>query len=402
MSRLARIALAAVVAAPVAAAIATTGLARYALSAGDLGLALRLDPLSAEARTAKAGALIEAEDLRGAERLALASIDRSPLNPDAAAILGYVRSARGGGGEAAPFMAASARMAWGNETAQLWMLGKAVASQRVEEAVLRSDALLRQRSHREELFPFLRGLTRTPAALPPLARRLAKRPKWRFDYMQLLTALTPDTYEAHWALLAEMEKTPAPPTAAEVSAYVSRLADAGYYEEARAAWIRFSERITDTGFILDGGFRGLGGAAQNSPFEWTRETLPAISIGLQPPPGGGGTALHITSDGRPSGPALAQTILLPPGSYTVTTEALEMRADSLRSVQWQLKCLGGGGTATVSATESQSASGNWQKLRSRVQVSAACPAQRLELRVDHDSPRDLDLWLRSVRIDPLS
>lgn len=395
----AKIAVATLVAAPVAAAAVGSGLARHALDAGDADAALRWNPLFSDARTSKASKLLGAGDLPGSERLALEAIDRSPLNPDAAAILGYARGLHSGAEAATPFMAASTGMAWGNETAQLWMLGRAVASKRYEEAVVRTDALLRQRLHREELFPFLRGLTGSPAALPPIARSLARRPKWRMDYMQLLTALTPDAYEAHWALLEEMEKSSAPATTAEVSAYVSRLAEAELFYEARAAWIRFSGRKPDSEHVLDGNFGGLSGSGGNSPFEWTVEKLTGLSIGVQPSPGpSGGSALHITSDGRPSGPALTQTIVLPPGNYRLTMEAREGQADSLRSVGWRLVCVGGKGTAQVSAPIASAADRDWQRIGNAVQVPADCPAQRLELHVNHDSPRDLDLWLRSVRI----
>ena len=395
----ANIALASLVAAPVAAAVIGSGLARHALDAGDLDSALRLNPLFADARTSKASSLLDKGDLQGSERLALESIDRSPLNPDAAAILGYAKGVRSGAEAATPFMAASTDMAWGNETAQLWMLGRAAASKRYEEAVVRTDALLRQRLHREELFAFLRGLTGSPAALPPLARSLARRPKWRMDYMQLLTALSPDAYEPHWRLLQEMEKTSAPPTSAEVSAYVSRLAADEFFNEARAAWIRFSHRGTDGDLVQDGDFKGVGGTGGTSPFEWTVERLAGLSIGLHLPPGPkNAPALHVTSDGSPSGTALTQTIVLPPGNYLLTMEAREVQADSLRSVGWQLVCIGGNGPAQVSASPPSGSDRDWQRISSGVRIPEGCPAQRLELRVDHDSPRDLDLWLRSVRI----
>jgi hypothetical protein len=217
--------------------------------------------------------------------------------------------------------------------------------------------------------------------------------------MQLLTALSPDAYEPHWRLLVEMEKTSAPPTSAEVSAYVSRLAEAEFFYEARAAWIRFSHRGTDSAFVQNGDFSGVGGTGGTSPFEWTVQRLPGLSMGLQPPPGPKNTpALHVTSDGSPSGTALTQTIVLPPGNYLLTMESREVQADSLRSLSWQLICLGGKGAAQVSAPPPPRTDRDWQRISSGVRIPEGCPAQRLELRVNHDSPRDLDLWLRSVRI----
>src|SRR3712207_6914253 len=52
------------------------------------------------------------------------------------------------------------------------------------------------RSNRDELFTFLRQLTLQPGAVAPLARRLAHRPRWRADYMERLTGLSPDTFRS--------------------------------------------------------------------------------------------------------------------------------------------------------------------------------------------------------------
>jgi tetratricopeptide (TPR) repeat protein len=397
---IARAAVATIVAAFVAAAVIGSGLSRDALDAGDPDAALRLNPLSAEARSTKAAYLLGESEYAQAEKLAAASIDRSPLNAEAAAILGYISGLRAKPARAHELMAIAAAMSWDSEPAQLWMLRAETAAFNFNQAVLRTDALLRQRLRREELFIFLRGLAAYPDALGPLAHRLALRPKWRWDYLEALAGLSPGGFAAHEALLTALKRTPAPPTADEINAYISRLVSEGLYRQARDAGIRLAGRSGNAELVNDPQFRRLNPPGQGSPFEWAKTKIPGVSLQLESSGRTGNvSALRVTAEGRPAGPALEQIIVLPPGSYLLVTASKEAEQGSLKSIHWQLTCLGGNGALPVLSRPPSQLADGWRRLEKMVTIpSSACPAQRLELRLDHDEGRDLDAWIRSVDI----
>jgi hypothetical protein len=278
------------------------------------------------------------------------------------------------------------------------MIGRAFDEDRLEEAVIRSDALLRQRRGRAGIFSFLRGLSSEPAALDAIAARLAAQPRWRQDFLTQLAGLGPDHYAGHEQILSRLRRSAAPPTEDEVDAYLSRLVGEHRYSDARAAWTRLGGREAADGMVSYGRFERLAGSDGRSPFAWTIHRIPGLSIG-----GGGGEGLRIGSEGRPSGLALEQVLVLAPGTYLLTTEAREARQGSLASLHWQLTCLSGNSRPQIELRAPLAPERGLQRIEAVVTIPhVACPAQRLGLRIDHDEARDLDLWLRSVAMQRLN
>lgn len=401
--RVARLALATVAALAVAAAALIFGLTQHALILNDAATAARLNPISSEALSeGAASAVAKGDDLR-AEALARAAIETSPFNPIAFSSLAFVRERQQRDQDVAALMTAAARLSWADEAAQLWMIGRAVEGDKLEEAVLRTDALLRQRRIREALFSFLRGLMTEKRALRPIAERLATRPRWRQDFLTQLAQLSPAGYEAHEQLLVGLKKTAAPPTRGEVNAYIARLFNERRYAEGRTAWVRLAGRAGGDSLVSDPSFRRLAAPADASPFGWTLHSVPGTSLGPHASrgsdePGG----LHIGAEGRPSGRALEQALVLPPGVYRLIVEAHEMKEGSLPSLRWDISCLGGDGRAAISMPPS-TGQAEAQRIEYAIQVPAlACPAQRLELHIDHDAAPDLEAWIRQVDIQPAS
>ena len=397
-------------AATTAAAIAVSatailfGLTQHVLIRSDAATAVRLNPLSSEALSEEAASALIKGDQARAEALAHAAIRTTPLTPLAFSTLAFVRKAQGRDREVATLMATAARLSWANEAAQLWMIGRAFDEDRFDEAVIRSDALLRQRRIREAMFSFLRGLSTEPAALDAIAERLAAEPRWRQDFLTQLAELSPETYAGHEQLLLRLKRSAAPPTRDEVNAYVWRLVRDQRYTDARAAWTRLNDRGANSGSVGDGSFERLGTSERPSPFEWTVTPVPGLSLRAPPRSASGGTeGLHIAAEGRPSGRALEQVVILAPGTYHLATEAREAKERSLQSLRWEMTCLGGSGRVEIQSGASPKPDRSWQRIDQVVRIPPlACPAQRLELRIDHDAASDLDAAVRSIAIRKLS
>ena len=220
--------------------------------------------------------------------------------------------------------------------------------------------------------------------------------------MEDLAALPPEAFAAHEALLGELRETSAPPTSAEVNAYVSRLASAGLYGQARSAWINLSRGSSD--LIGDGQFQHLSGAGEGSPFGWNVNPIPGTTLRRESSARlGNVAALHLTADGRPSGQVLEQMLVLAPGTYLLVIVGSELQPGSLESLEWGLTCIGGNGEVQASRREPSESSGSWRRIERQIVVPpSTCPAQRLQLSVDHYSARDLDAWLSSVEVRRLN
>jgi O-antigen ligase len=400
MPRIIRLATASAAGLALTGAILVHAFTQSALIRGDTATALALSPLSSEARAEAAVVAVRRGDLGRAERLSRAAIAASPATPLAVSTLGFVRGSEGRAGEAGELMLAAARLSWADEAAQLWMLGKATETNKLEEVILRADAMLRQRRRRDELFFFLRGLSKDPAALAPLAARLATKPRWRGDFLAGLAQLTPETYAAHEQLLTQLKRSSAPPAPDEINAYISRLVREERYAQGHAAWARLADRAASDGLVGDGRFQRVNGGGQGSPFEWTANPVAGLSLRTESSTAGGNEAgLRITAEGRPSAQALEQIVVLAPGTYLLAAEAGEAEEGSLQSLHWELTCLGGNGRPEISSLTPARTERAWQRIEQVVTIpSLGCRAQRLSLRIDHDSARDLDARIGSISI----
>lgn len=371
-------------------------LAQEASLAGDYAAAARRFPLFSEPLAEQATARLAEREFAEAEVLARRSIAMSPLNSNAAAVLAQVRQEQGRAEEAGDLMAIAAAMSWANEPAQLSVLAKDDAARDFERAVLRTDALLRQRFRREEMFVYLRELSLESRAVKPIAAHLAMRPKWRRDFLEGLSGLTPGTEAAHERLLMMLKQTGAPPDEAEINAFVSRLVAEKRFAGARAAWLRLAGRAPGGAILNDGSFRDLNSAA--SPFQWTINPKLSSSVRVT---SDGALGLHIEAEGRPREDIIEQVVSVGPGSYAIITEAREGAAGSLESLRWHVSCAGGEAEVETSSPTRSSDAQGWTRLEQVVNVPD-CPAQRIALRLDHDRFGRMDAWLKQVFMRRLS
>jgi hypothetical protein len=399
-----RAVLATLTALPVAAAIIAFGLGQEALNRADTATSIALNPLSPEAWSARAAELLAAGKRGDAARHAVKSVERSPLNPEAGEILGYVAETRGNPASATAFMAVAAAMGWGNETAQLWLIEAETRTLKFRPALLRTDALLRQRKRRDELFGFLRDLTLRDDTLAAMAGRLALRPKWRKDFLHRLAGLTPQGFDGHERLLLELAKTAAPPMPDEINPFLSRLVSEGFYPNAYLAWRRLARDRESGTLIGDGLFTRLNRPGTGSPFEWKILPTPGLTLQVESSSRIGNVrALHIAAEGRPSGPVLEQVLVLAPGTYLLSATWYATQRDSLQSLDWRLECLPTGSRLRMNDRATFAAADEWQLLERVVTIPpSGCGAQRLQLAVDHDESRDLDAWIHHVDLQRIN
>lgn len=380
-------------------AIAVTSLGDRARLGEHWTLAAAVDPLSARSAAAAAAGQLSEDNLAGAERWALRAVAASPIQAAGPAALGLVRERQGRGAEAAALMSAAGELGWRNRAVQLWLLDAAVRQGEMEVAVLRAEALLRQGIHDKEVTALLRNAAAQPRARRAIAERLAENPLWRVPFLEQLRDLPAADLPAHQALLLDLSASGSPPTANEINAYLRRLVALGRFAQAGEARRRLRVGSNRSSLPDDPEFTRLASSeADSSPFEWRSVPLPGAFVRLDDPPGADASALRVQAEGTVAGRLLEQIVLLPAGRYQLVGSSRDAAPASLESTAWELTCVGGNGRVVLGRPEPAGTANGWTRTRRTVLVPVDCPAQRLELRIAHGSPRPVDLWFGRVEL----
>ena len=388
-------------AAPILFAILAVGVADRAVAVGRPDLAAHILPGSSRAEAAAAGAALAQRRFDAAAADAAAAVRSSPLEPWGLVMLALAEDARGRPDSSFLLMSRASSFGWRNRVAQAWTFERAIEQGAVDVAVLRADALLRQRELEERVFPALRQLAARPGAAEAIARRLATMPQWRTSYLRHLRALTPAGFAAHEAVLRHLARTTAPADAAERNAFLDELVDQRRFAQAMTLWNALGNRGRGAARPDGGDFERSNLFASQSPFEWRPGQIPGVFLYLEAsPPPSLGTSLRVQTEGAAAGSLLSRVTRLTPGDWILEARARQGAPASLEAIDWSVTCLDGGVAEMRAARAGPSAAdGPWAALRDVVAIPASgCAAQRVELRVSHQGSRGIDTWIDDLAI----
>jgi len=167
----------------------------------------------------------------------------------------------------------------------------------------------------------------------------------------------------------------------EVGCLTERLRRAGHWQAAYQLWLNSlpRERLADVGFVFNGGFEH---APSGVGFDWIADASSAQ--GVEYPVAGGATgrrALRVTWSGkRVGGPVVRQFLALEPGRYELSGSARLDGLQSVRGIQWTLRCAGEAAAAPpLGVSPRFLGSGDWQRFAFPVDVPPRCAGQVLQL-----------------------
>ena len=168
---------------------------------------------------------------------------------------------------------------------------------------------------------------------------------------------------------------------------LNSLVDAGHYDRARAAWMRFSPASPQRGELVDPGFTGRA----LPPFGWILTSGPA---GVAESEGG---QLHILYYGRDNLVLASQLLTLKPGSYRLSMR-VGGASPAAKSLAWTIRCLP---SPSEIAAIGLAGAGKGQALAARFVVPpSGCVAQRLELAgTAPELPEQSDVTIAELRLD---
>jgi hypothetical protein len=337
------------------------------------------------------------EDLPSIARDAKLTLAESPLDARALSVLASVAEREGDAKRATELMRTAGRLSHRSASVDSWLFGHAIATRQYDEAFLHADALMRRRPDSlVSLFPPVLASVNNPAAIEPMARRLAFNPEWRTQFLMFSADRSSQTA---FGLMSSLKKLGSPPTVEELSYYLNRLVNDQRFEEALADWRVLKPASAGDGRLVnDGDFSATQWIA---PFGWDFEGTVVGNVEPADEHGRDEPALRIDYDGSARARFPQQLVVLAPGRYRLTGEALTANTESAGSLQWNVTCVEGqilGSWRTVDTNM------QWRRFAVDFDVPAqGCRAQWLVLKPNREDRRTIvEAWYDKLAIVPLS
>ena len=268
-------------------------------------------------------------DLVQARAEALKALRRDLTIASAYAVLGAVADMRGQRVMARADMGASDALSRRVLLARLWMIQDAVARGRVAEALHHFDIALRTSEDAKPLlFPALGRALGDDRLVPAIAALLQGRPTWAGDflYTSIVNGVASDNLAR---VMEQLHPVPDFPGADLRSLLITQLAAEGHFAGAyRLALPRlpFGRRS----LVIDPAFSDPRGDA---PFNWAladTADVTAERIGQRP-------GLQVRADRDAGGDAASQALMLPPGSYALSSRSEDATRPADAPV-WTIRC----------------------------------------------------------------
>ena len=170
----------------------------------------------------------------------------------------------------------------------------------------------------------------------------------------------------------------------EIDCVVEKLRVAGMWEAAYLAWLNTlpRERLAEVGHVFNGSFEF---PASGVGFDWKpsqgldRQVGHAVDF-PNATSGAGRRALRVAWTGkRPAGPAIQQYLAVAPGRYELTGLGRPDALNSVRGVQWVMRCASREGGPPLAVSERFLGSSEWRRFSVQVVVPPGCAGQILQL-----------------------
>jgi hypothetical protein len=322
--------------------ILAVNIAFYNIYDGDGEGARTFMPWGSAANALAAEDAFKAQDFAQAGTLAERSLDRALLNVKALRVLGFSRQARNeADATVLPVMSLAGRLGWRDTPTQLWLMATALQTRNYEIAVQRADGLIRRDQASDQILAIIRKAALDPLAIRPIVSNLVGMPSWRSRMFLQDPAASADEANGMEAIVANLQRSPAPATRGELWYYLDSRIRARDYDRAYRVW-KLTQGNAETRWPHDPQFAEAARTSARGdvqlPFEWTfKPTGPAS------PRFGSSTAGKILLSGSydPMSDYLTQIIHAPPGQHHLEISTSGANAAELTALLWKLTCLPG-------------------------------------------------------------
>ncbi|WP_322966087.1 tetratricopeptide repeat protein [Sphingomonas fuzhouensis] len=336
--------------------------------------ALKIAPDNAEAlvgMSTQAMASLTPDGIRRSADFARRAYLREPVSAAALRQIGFAVEADGGPDRARPLLRQATALSRRDFETQLWLIEDAVNRGDVAEALRHYDVALRTSKRAPQiLFGPLTVATSDPALISPLAQTIARQPPWGNTFL-LQAASTSNAPGNMVRLISMLLAAGYPVTPLAIQSLEGRLIQAGDYKDAWALFAAaFPSARRDT--IRNPRFQDM--VSEGLAFGWSFDVDGSATgvviddrngrrLGYNAPVGTGGIVAR-------------QMLLLPPGTYRLSSTVVSNNHAGDSAPVWRLRCVGQ--NENLGAMPLPVVTGAPQHVHALVTV-AGCPAQWLEL-----------------------
>ncbi len=292
----------------------------------------------------------KALSLDAGEQMTLrAAMWRDPLNPKLFNLV-YANSVRVGRPKALieRQVAILGKLGWRYTPAQQNLLFRNLLDAKFVDAIDRADALLRRQKLPSLAFAMLNTMEAIPQVHDVIVDRLRSNPKWRHDYLGLITSQSaPALLDVRSATLAALSRGTIGIGRDELAPSLTALIATGRGRAAYTLWIRRGIRQIDSNLVYDPDFRQammLVGSSSMIPFEW--HLSQDVNYSVQPSSEG----VLVNWDRRGVPAFLSQVVPVYPGrGYALTVQGTSDGGDLQSALAPALVC----GTISVPMTAAE-------------------------------------------------
>jgi tetratricopeptide (TPR) repeat protein len=350
----------------------------YLSGEADPALAIVIDPTQASARIAISERLMADSKITDAVAGAREALRDNPLLPEALTLLARASEQEGDVDRATQLMNLATLVNLRDLRSQLWLLAQDLRGGGVNSALNRIDLLL---------------LGQFPQAIGPIASALAPilaREPYRLGYVKLLRAnprwrevwfvdllRRSDDLSALTYLFAELQADEPGPTDEELRVLLTRLTDAGMFDEAHDIWLRSlpPDHREEADLLYNEEFRY---PLTNLPFDWIIQPVSNAMVRVETE----NDPRTVNVDffgGRVKFEHVSHLLNLAPGPYRFQGRERTQDLQNERGLRWRIACVGDD-AETLGATDLVSGNTPWRTFAVDFMVpTGKCPYQNLIL-----------------------
>lgn len=320
------------------------------------------------------------EDVGAAKALAQSSLAADPLQLASLVLLSDIAARQGDEPNSERLLRLAGARSMRDITAQSKLIDILVSMADYAGAITKADTLTRVNPwYNKQIMAFLTSAAVDARSAPAMIDHLATHPAWREPLFGTLGQIK--TTAPALRLLSGLAAKGDEIGPGDVAPTINLLIQQGNAGEAHAKWIEFlsKRKRSKAGLLFDGDFTE---PPSRSPFEWTIAQSRGVSIGLVDAIGSQsrGRMLRVEFLGNKV-PSLTvhQTLMLPPGRYRFTAQAMTENLRTARGVAWRVACASGK-RQMLAETEQLRGSRPWRENSVEFDVPQMdCALQRIQL-----------------------
>ena len=325
------------------------------------------------------------------EAAAIRAVIREPLDYRAARTLGSIAVRRNDEAMARALFGAVAERTLREPVSHFWLMADEYERGRHVAFIREAEIILRQKPEMTpQIFLLFTRVVDRNLARDHLLQRLGADPAWRPGFLDALGENSENS-DAVYALFRGLQRTPAPPKAAELRVWLLHEVGRTDADELVRRWksLQRPPLAERERMIRNPDFNG---SLAPQPFDWTFFNTETSFAEVSPSPTGTGKALYLELTGRDDHTVAMQILDLAPGRYRIAASAYPIADLARDDLIATLSCARGKVFARHAQTAIDAPVERWSRWQWEVTLPAGCRVQQLAIGM---SPRALTSDLRA-------